>query len=250
MSVPLAIEGVGACRGNALAVRDVTLAAQRGTWFGLIGANGSGKTTLLRAVAGRLDIAEGQCWIDGVDLSRDRRARAAAIGFAPTAAALPAALSAREILTLAARGAGDPLASLGSLGDALGISALLPRRIGHLSAGMRQRVAIACAFVGRHSTVILDEPFNWLDPVAAYDLRAALRARVKAGLTLITALHDLSTLAASCDEGLLLSTGRIALTLSGEDLYKGRTNLTAFEHHMIQVLRGGDALLTPADHTP
>jgi ABC-2 type transport system ATP-binding protein len=247
MNVPLAIEGVGAYRGHALAVRDVTLAVRRGSWFGLIGANGSGKTTLLRAVSGRLDVAEGQCWIDGVDLSRDRWARASRIGFAPTAAALPAALSAGEVLTLAARGAGDPLASLGSLGEALGIATLFSGRIGNFSAGMRQRVAIACAFVGGHSTIILDEPFNWLDPVAAYDLRAALRARVEAGLTLITALHDLPTLAASCDEGLLLSAGRIALTLSGEDLREGRADLAAFERHMIEILRAKDTAPAPAD---
>jgi ABC-2 type transport system ATP-binding protein len=250
MSVPLAIEGVGARRGNTLAVRDVTLAVQRGTWFGLIGANGSGKTTLLRAIAGRLDIAEGRCWIDSIDVSRDRLARATAIGFAPTAAALPAALSAGEILTLAARGAGDPLAALGALGDALGVGTLLPGRIGHFSAGMRQRVAIACAFVGGHPTVILDEPFNWLDPVAAYDLRAALRARVEAGLTLITALHDLPTLAASCDEGLLLSAGRVALTLSGEELREGRANLAAFERHMIEILRTDEAVVAPSGPTP
>lgn len=250
MSAPLAIEGVGAYRGNALAVRDVTLAVQRGAWFGLIGANGSGKTTLLRAIAGRLDIAEGRCWIDGVEVSRDRWARAAAIGFAPTAAALPDALRTSEILTLAARGAGDPLAVLGALGDALGIKALLSGRIGHFSAGMRQRVAIACAFVGGHSTIILDEPFNWLDPVAAYDLRAALRARVEAGLTLITALHDLPTLAASCDEGLLLSSGRIALTLGGEDLRAGRTDLAAFERHMIEILRANHAPSSAPDPAP
>ncbi|QAY79684.1 ABC transporter ATP-binding protein [Sphingosinicella sp. BN140058] len=241
----LSIHDVHARRGTEMAVKDVTLTVERGTWFGLIGANGSGKTTLLRAISGRLDLAGGTCIIGGEDLSRDRMRRAQRTGFAPTGEALPNSLTGGQILDLVARGATDPLRSLGAIGEALAIHALLDRRVGECSAGMRQRISIACAFAAGHEFVILDEPFNWLDPVAAYDLRLALRARVDAGLTLVTALHDLPTLAASCDAGVLLSGGRVALALDREALSMGRQDLGAFERHMIQVLRR-DRLPSPA----
>ena len=225
-------------------VTGVSMAVARGSWFGLIGANGSGKTTLLRAVAGRLEISGGSCILDGAELAGDRMRRARATGFAPAVETLPGGVTAREVLGMVARG-GDALAALGDLRDALGIAALLDRPIGQCSAGMRQRISIACGFAAGHDFVILDEPFNWLDPVAAYDVRAALRARVDAGLTLITALHDLPTLAASCDKGVLLSAGTVALPLDREALQLGRRDIHAFEQQMIDILRG-DRVEPPA----
>ena len=85
---------------------------------------------------------------------------------------------------------------------------------------------------------MLDEPFNWLDPVAAVDLRTALRAAVGDGLTLVTALHDLTSLARSCDAGALLAGGRVALTLDAAALAAARTDLPGFEARLIATLRG------------
>ncbi len=130
---------------------------------------------------------------------------------------------------------------LGKLHEALGLAPLLDRWIGDCSAGMRQRIAIAGAFAGGHSLVILDEPFNWLDPVAIFDLREVLRDRVDAGLTLITALHDLGTLASACDAGLMLAYGKVALALGEDMLRVAAQNPQAFERQTIDRLRSGSA---------
>lgn len=119
-----------------------------------------------------------------------------------------------ELLEFAAGGIDVALANLGTVGDALGIAEIRDRWIADCSAGMRQRAAIAIGLAGGHATVILDEPFNWLDPVAAFDLRKAMRARVDGGLTLITALHDLATLVHECDDGAMLCNGGVTLRLS------------------------------------
>lgn len=224
-------------RAGQPVVHAVDLTVSRGSWFGLIGANGSGKTSLLRAIAGRLPLASGSCWIDGEELAADRAARASRIGFSPPADKLPDALRGRDILELAGGKIDDALANLGSLNAALGLSPLLDRWVGDCSAGMRQRLAIAAAFVSGHGIVILDEPFNWLDPVAAFDLRQALRARVDKGLTLITALHDLGTLAVACDAGSLLADGRVATTLDTALLRMAAKDPQAFERQMIDTLR-------------
>jgi ABC-2 type transport system ATP-binding protein len=224
-------------RGGRRVVAGVDLTIAAGSWFGLIGANGSGKTSLLRALAGRLPFAGGICRIEGVELVTDRVARARCFGFAPPADLLPDTLRGREVLELV----GDDLAAvrrrLGTLHDALGLAALLDRRIGDCSAGMRQRIALAAAFAGGQEQVILDEPFNWLDPVAIFDLRQALRDRVDQGLTLVTALHDLGTLAQACDAGLMLADGHVAMTLDQDRLRVGARDPHAFERATIDLLR-------------
>lgn len=234
----LAVEQLRVERNGAIVVDGVGLGVDGGKWCGVIGANGSGKTSLLRAITGRLPAAAGRLLIDGVDHAGDRAARARRIGFAPPIETLPDALRTRDVLRLAGDTLDAAIERLGPLRSALGIDALIDRTIGTCSAGMRQRVAIACAFAGGQDAVVLDEPFNWLDPVAAYDVRMALRQMVERGLLLVTALHDLATLIAACDQGLLLSDGKAALTIDTADLVAARAAPADFERRMIGLLRG------------
>ena len=237
MSAAIALTGCTVNRSGRPIVHDVSAAISPANWFGVIGANGSGKTTLLRAMAGRLPISAGSCAIFGEEQAHDRSARARAIGFAPPIEHLPALLKVRELLSLA----GDPVAVQqernAALWQALGITALLDLRADECSSGMRQRVALALAFAVPSRIVILDEPFNWLDPVAAYDVRAALAEMVKQGLTLITALHDLTTLCGFCDGGIVLAKGRVSLQLDEPRLRTGRNDAARFERELVAALR-------------
>lgn len=221
-------------RGARKAIRELDIDIHRGEWFGLVGANGSGKTTFLRALTGRLPINAGECRIDGRDLQSDRFKRAEVIEFAPTGDSLPKRLSAHQVFELL-----DPnwKANLGDMFDILGLHNFDQRPIGSYSAGMRQRTAIACAFVRGKYAVVLDEPFNWLDPVAAHDLRGALREWVTPEKCLITALHDTATLLSGCDRGALLSDGEIVFDLNNEQLTKAKSDMAAFEAEMIARLR-------------
>ena len=109
---------------------------------------------------------------------------------------------------------------------------------------MRQRVAIATAFTRDRAIVVLDEPFNWLDPIAAFDVKRALRQRVDQGLTLITALHDIATLSGECDAGAIMREGRIALELDRADLRHTAGDLPAFERRLIDMLRNAREVAT------
>lgn len=224
-------------RGGHRVVQAIDLTIVAGSWFGVIGANGSGKTSLLRALAGRLPFAAGSCRIDGQELCADRAARAARFGFAPPPETLPDAMRGRDMLMLVGGELDQMLRRLDPLSTALGLPALLDRWIGDCSAGMRQRLAIAAAFAGGQDLVILDEPFNWLDPVASFDLRQALRVMVDRGLTLITALHDLTTLAIACDMGVMLADGQVAMKLDEAMLRAGAKDPHAFERRTIDLLR-------------
>lgn len=237
MSAALAIAGLTVSRGGARIVHDVSAAVMPASWFGVIGANGSGKTTLLRAIAGRLPIARGSCALFGEECAQDRSARAQAIGFAPPIEHFPASLRLRQLLELA----GDPIdvqqKRNRDLWDALGLQDLLDIPAGECSSGMRQRAAIALAFATPCRIVILDEPFNWLDPVAAFDVRAVLASMVTDGLALVSALHDLTTLCGFCDSGIVLAKGRVSLTLDTAMLRAGRDDAARFESELVAALR-------------
>lgn len=229
-------------RGGKQAIIGVDLTVVHGTWFGIIGANGSGKTSLLRALSGRLPFASGSCRLDGHEMAGNREGRALRIGFAPPAEKLPEAMRGRDALELVGGSMDHVLLRLGDLHTALDLAPLLDRWIGDCSAGMRQRIAIAAAFARGHSLVVLDEPFNWLDPVAVFDVRQALSAKVAEGLTLITALHDLGTFASVCNEGLMLADGRVTLTLGQDLLRSAASDLQTFERQTIDRLRSASAL--------
>src|SRR5439155_20489174 len=140
-------------------------------------------------------------------------------GFAPELGSLPPSLTGAELFTIMAPDWKEAVrpTGLSSLRDALAFDAFLHERIHILSAGMRQRLAIFAAFLRAPTVVILDEPFNWLDPVCAYDSRGALRQLVDEGLTLCTALHETAALVGFCDSGLLLSDGRVGRLLGAAD---------------------------------
>lgn len=226
-------------RNGRRVVGGVDLAIAHGSWFGVIGANGSGKTSLLRALAGRLPFAGGSCRVDGDELAADRLERARRFGFSVPTDRLPDTLRGRDVLALAGDDLDDVRARLGPLYDALGLAPLLDCWIGNCSAGMRQRLAIAAAFAAGQRLVVLDEPFNWLDPVATFDVREGLRAMVDSGLTLVTALHDLGTLAAMCDAGVMLAEGRVAMALDAPMLSTAAQDPRGFERRMVARLRSG-----------
>lgn len=231
------LEEIAISRGARSLFGGFSLRLSAGEAVMLAGANGAGKTSLLRAVAGRLPFAAGLCCVDSEDLSADRAGRARRFGFSPPADTLPDALRARDVLALVGGDLDRVAASLGPVYDALGLAPLLDRWIGDCSAGMRQRIAIAAAFASGQRLVILDEPFNWLDPVAIYDLREALRNMVDNGLTLVTALHDLGTLATVCDGGVMLAEGRVAMALDAAMLRAAALDPRAFERRTIDLLR-------------
>jgi ABC-type multidrug transport system ATPase subunit len=244
----IVIENLNVRRGGYPAVAKVSLEIGAGQWTGLIGANGSGKTSLLRGIAGRAGVHGGAILIDGTDRTTERAWRAGAIGFAADAAALPPSLTGRELFAIIASdtpglGEDDALAPLRA---ALDFDRFIDQRIGALSTGMRQRLAIFAAFLTRAGAVFLDEPFNWLDPICAFDTKAALRGLVAThGLTLFTALHDTATLIDHCDAGILLAEGRVARCIGRDDLAASRRDHAGFEAAIVRSLRANGGVGQP-----
>jgi ABC-type multidrug transport system ATPase subunit len=216
-------------RGGTPVLRDVSFEVGAGSWFGVLGVNGSGKTTLLQAIAGRLAIDDGRLALFGEEVAASEARRTASVGFAPPPESLPGLVTAGEMLDLVATLRRAPADAPRPVFEALGLPALLAIPIDTMSVGMRQRVAIFSAFLGSPRIVVLDEPFNWLDPVAAFDLKTVLAEMVAGGLTLVTALHDISTFATRCDAGLWLHEGAVVQAFASTDLAAARADVAGFE---------------------
>ena len=140
-----------------------------------------------------------------------------------------------ELIELVARARGAS-AMGGVLHDVLEIDRVQGVRIAAMSSGMRQRLALHLAFVGDPAVVLLDEPFNWLDPVAAYDAKERLSDYARSR-PLITALHEVTTFALRCTAGLLVRDGLVTRNFDGRDLNRGASDVAGFERRLYEALR-------------
>lgn len=200
-------------------VDDVSIALPPGAVVGVIGPNGAGKSTLLRGLAGVLPAA-GAVMGSGEDLLRlTPRRRARVLALVEQNAHTEERLTVREVVELG-RVPHQPLLAFGGtdpddadrVEEALEIAgcvALADRRFTTLSGGQRQRVGLARALAQEPQLLLLDEPTNHLDPHAQLSILRLLRRLADAGLTVVTALHDLSHAAGVCDSVVVLRDGRL-----------------------------------------
>ena len=235
MSIALEATGLTKTYGAVRALDDFSIAIPTGGVFGVLGPNGAGKSTLFRIALGLVRPTSGSARLFGApagDLAALRR-----IGAMIETPRYPPYLTARDTLRMLALESGCHDADINGWLERVGLGGAADRPTNGFSVGMKQRLGLAAAFFTRPELVILDEPFNWLDPVAMFDLRETLRGMVDNGLTLVTALHDLATLATACDAGLMLADGRVAMTLDEDMLQAAARDPRAFERRTIDLLR-------------
>jgi len=234
----LGVTGLCVDRGGRRVLDDVSFTVPSGAWAGLVGVNGAGKTTLLKALAGRLPISEGEVRLDGEILRRPRR-QAQLVGLSVGGDRLPDAPRVDRLVAEVARAHGAEAwpSTLSQLQKALALTEIAEDLVAVLSTGQRQRVGLYLAFLGAPRLVLLDEPFNGLDPMIAFDLKRALKALAESGLMILTAMHDLITVSLHCDTGLLLSNGRVAEAFGPERLQASRQDPGAFEAQVLSQWR-------------
>ncbi|MBV8685109.1 MAG: ATP-binding cassette domain-containing protein [Alphaproteobacteria bacterium] len=222
----LALETVGLTKrfgrggpGAAAAVDGVSLRVPARAVYGFLGANGAGKTTTLRLVLGLLRPSAGEVRLFGRP-ARDRRAER--VGALIEAPSLYPHLTGRENLALTRRLLGLPAAEIDRVLEIVGLSDAAGRTAGAYSLGMRQRLAIARALLGRPRLLILDEPTNGLDPDGIREMRALLRRLPEAGdTTLIVSSHLLAEVERIATHVGLLHRGRLLVEAPLERLLGG-----------------------------
>ena len=205
----VAVERVSRWYGNVVAVNDVSFTVGPGV-TGLLGPNGAGKTTLLHMLAGLLAPSAGAVTVAGVTAFGDpelyRR-----VGLVPERETVYPYLDGREFVTLSAtlhgvvdRAAVERAIATVDLADAA------DRRIGTYSKGMRQRIKMAGALVHDPPVLLLDEPFNGMDPRQRLHMFELLRGMAAAGRTILLSSHILEEVERVADSVLVMYAGRLA----------------------------------------
>lgn len=208
----LQIESLGLARAAQRVLDGVGFSLERGQFLALIGPNGAGKTSLLRVISDSLPALVGQVRIDGLAANENPVEYRRRFGLALAPDELPLDLSPRQFLQLVAAARELPAlpAEIGELAEALGLSPWLDRALGNCSLGARQKTGVLTALVGLPPLLLLDEPFNGLDPLSAYTLKQRLRQWCDEGRCgLLLATHNLELAERWLDAAVLLLHGRI-----------------------------------------
>lgn len=185
-AAPIDIRGLTKRFGSLTAVDSLDLAVEPGEVYGLLGPNGAGKTTTLRALLGFLNPTSGEVRLLGTS-PRDLAIRQR-VGYVGGDVVLDRGLKVRELLRWYARlRGGVPQAEIDALCERLTLDA--SRKIGELSTGNRQKVAIVQAFMHQPSVLVLDEPTAGLDPLLQRKVLDLVRARREAGSAVLYSSH-------------------------------------------------------------
>lgn len=205
------VTGLSKRFGPVAAVDGVSFTAHEGRVTGFLGPNGAGKSTTLRMLLGLTRPDSGRAVIGG------RRYHELASPLRTVGAVLDVAgahprMSVRSHLRIACALAGIPRTRVDDVLAAVRADGFADRRVGTLSTGMRQRVAVATALLGDPRVLVLDEPTNGLDPAGIAWVRGFVREFAADGGTVLLSSHVLSEVQTSVDDVVLIDRGAIAWT--------------------------------------
>ena len=210
MTPIISVTGFSKSYGETLAVEDLSLDVAAGSILGMLGHNGAGKTTTLRAMAGILQPTAGRLAICGFDITADPIAAKQRLAFVPDDPRLFDSLTVWEHLEfIAAAYRVEAFAADGtSLLERFELTEKRNTAARELSRGMRQKVAICCAYLHRPAAVLFDEPLTGLDPRGIRTLKDSIRKRAADGAAVIVSSHLLSLVEDLCTELLIMHRGR------------------------------------------
>lgn len=193
--------------GSREVVRGVSLNVEAGERVALLGHNGAGKTTLIRMILGLTPITSGTITVTG-SAPGSRPARNA-IGFLPESVAFHGTLSGREQLHHFARLKSVSTKIADDLLERVGLADAMNRRIRTYSKGMRQRVGLAQAILGKPKLVLLDEPTSGLDPISRHEFYDIVQDLSDAGSAVLLSSHALTELETRTDRIAIMSEGKL-----------------------------------------
>ncbi|MCQ0990529.1 ABC transporter ATP-binding protein [Jiella marina] len=203
----LGVDDLTIAFGSLTALDHVSLSVQKGERLALLGHNGAGKSTLFRAILGFLSLNTGTIRIADAAPGSERARRA--VSYLPEAVAFSKALTGSEVITYFARLKGEPPRKALELLETVGIADASKRRVGTYSKGMRQRLGLAQALIGRPDLLLLDEPTSGLDPISRGEFYDLVDRVARQGAAVLLSSHSLTEVEAKTDRVAILSKGRL-----------------------------------------
>lgn len=232
------IRGLTKAFGQKVAVDRINLDIPSGSFYGLVGRNGAGKTTTISMVTGMLKPNEGTAYVRGIDMWADPLKAKAHLGVLPDGVHLFDKLTGEQLITYSGYLHGIDKETVASrvkdLLTAMDLTDAAGRAVADYSAGMTKKIALAAALVHAPSALILDEPFEAVDPVSAANIQDILRGFVASGGTVIISSHVMDLVQRLCDHVAVMDSGRILAAGTVDEVRAGMS----LEERFVQLVGG------------
>ena len=217
MEASIEVNGLRKRFGPTPALDGMTFTVEPGQVTGFVGPNGAGKSTTMRVILG-LDAADEGTALIGGKPYRELRHPLSHVGSLLDAAALQPSRTARNHLLWLAHSQGLSARRVDEVVEQSGLGAAIRRKAGGYSLGMRQRLGIAAALLGDPPVLMLDEPFNGMDPEGIVWIRGFLRALAAQGRAVLVSSHLMSELEDAADHLVVVGRGKVIADAGVADL--------------------------------
>ncbi len=242
IDVALSVQGLTKYFDSSAAVDGIDLEVAAGSFFGIVGPNGAGKTTTLSMVTGLLRPDGGVVRVYGLDVWQNAKLAKRKIGVLPDRLRLFDRLTGAEFLYHAGALRGLDRATIAKrsadLSAAFGLEHSLHRLVSDYSAGMTKKIAIAAAMIHAPRLLVLDEPFESVDPVSASVVIDVLKRFVASGGTVVLSSHSMELTERVCDSIAIIADGRVLAAGSLESVLDGRS----LEERFVELAGGESAV--------
>ncbi|WP_028280758.1 ABC transporter ATP-binding protein [Arthrobacter sp. H5] len=234
----LVIRGLAKRFSEKIAVNGIDLDVPSGSFYGLVGPNGAGKTTTLSMATGLLRPEHGQVWVHGVDVWARTLEAKKLMGILPDGVRLFDRLTGEQLVTYAGLLRGMEREQVAQrvtdLLQALDLTNDAGTLVVDYSAGMTKKIALASALIHAPSLLVLDEPFESVDPVSAANIRDILATYVKSGGTVIVSSHVMDLVQRMCDHVAVIAAGRVLAAGTVDEVRDG----ASLEDRFVELVGG------------
>lgn len=224
----LVMRGLAKRFGEKVAVNGISLDVPAGSFYGLVGPNGAGKTTALSMATGLLRPDQGQIWIHGTDVWQDPLPAKRRMGVLADRVRLFDRLTGEQLVTYSGLLRGMDRETVAErthdLLRVMDLEADAGKLVADYSAGMTKKVGLASAMIHAPHLLVLDEPFEAVDPVSAANIREILAQFVASGGTVIVSSHVMDLVQRMCDHVAVVDDGRL-LAAGTVDQVRGSQSL-------------------------
>lgn len=239
MTIILEVKSLYKSYKNKQILKDINLKVNKGDVYGLIGHNGAGKSTMIKTILGLVKRDSGEIYFEGELMDKSKY-----IGATIEEPAFYEYLSGYTNLKLHTNLHGLPKERIVEVLNLVKLENVKNKKVSTYSMGMKQRLAVARAFINSPKLVILDEPTNGLDPQGVLDMRKFIKEQSEKGVTFIYCSHILSEVQSLCNRIGLIKDGVIVVQDNTENLLNEEKNMYIIEcedkEGLIKHLKGND----------
>lgn len=257
----VSIRGFVKTFGKKVAVDNLSLDIPAGSFYGLVGPNGAGKTTTIKMLTGLLMPDAGSASIFGNDVWSDVNSAKRAIGLMPQADEIFRTITGLQLLTYAGMlrdmSRAESVKRANDLLSAFDLTEAANTMVSDYSTGMTKKICLATAMIHSPRVLVLDEPFEAVDPVSSANLKDILAEYVSTGGTVIISSHVMELVEKMCSHVAIINEGHVAAAGSLEEVAQGKNledrfmELVGGRHAAARIdwLNGGKSDNDPASST-